>query len=121
MVQDLLTLRAGFHYETPAVPTEYTFADILSFHRFGPSVGFSLDLFGFALSAAYTYVFQMPVVVTEEESKIPQQIPGSPCKPPYTDKNGCSEHYLGMPGAPANAGTYLSDYHFLSVGLAYTF
>jgi len=121
VVQDLLTLRAGFFYESPAVPKEYTYIDILSFHRFGPSVGFSIEFHGFDFSAAYTYVFQMPVVVTEEESQIFQQMPGSPCQPPYTDTNVCSEYYLGRPAAPANAGTYLSDYHFLSVGLAYGF
>lgn len=121
VVPDRLTLRAGFFYESPAVPEEYTYVDILSFHRFGPSVGLSVKFHGLELSAAYTYVFQMPVTVTEEESAIFQQAPGSPCQPPYTDTNLCSEYYLGKPSAPANAGTYLSQYHFVTVGLEYAF
>jgi hypothetical protein len=48
-------------------------------------------------------------------------MPGSLCKAPYTDIQNCSPHYLGQPAAAANAGTWLSDYHFVSVGLGYAF
>lgn len=114
--------RAGMFYESAAVPDAYAYVDVMSFHRLGTAVGFTLAIVkGLDLSAAYTYVFQMPVVVTEEESRIYQQVPGSPCKSPYTDPDACSEHYYGKPSAHANAGTYLSRYHFLSVGLSYRF
>jgi long-chain fatty acid transport protein len=121
VVPDHLTLRAGFFYESAASDPAYTYIDLLAFHRFGPSAGFSFDWAGFDLSAAYTYVFQMPVVVSESESRQYQQAPGSPCKPPYTDPNMCNSHYFGMPAAPSNAGVYLSDYHLLSVGVQYRF
>jgi hypothetical protein len=93
----------------------------MSFHRFGPSTGFTLSFVGFDLSAAYTYVFQMPVTVTEAQSRVSQQVPASQCAAPYTDPATCNSHYLGRPAAPANAGTYLSDYHFLNLGLQYHF
>ena len=121
VIPDHLTLRGGFFYESPAVDPEYAYIDIYSSHRLGPAAGFTVALAGFELSAAYTYVFQMPVTVTEEDSKVYQQVPGSPCVAPYTDVNNCSEHYYGQPAAPANAGTYLSDYHMLNVGLSAAF
>jgi len=116
-----LTLRGGFLYETPAVPRGYEYIDVMSFHRLGPSLGFSLEAWGFDLSAAYTYIFQVPVVVTEAQSRVYQQVPGSSCQAPYTNPDICNEHYFGLPSAPVNAGTYLSDYHFLNLGLQYHF
>ncbi len=118
---DWLSLRGGFMFETGATPKGYEYIDVLSFLRFGPSAGFTLRHWGFDLSAAYTWIFQMPSVVTEEESRVYQQMPGSLCKAPYTDIQNCSPHYLGQPAAAANAGTWLSDYHFVSVGLGYAF
>ena len=121
VVPGWFALRGGFFYESPSAAKEYSYVDFFSSHRFGPSVGFSVDFFGVNISAAYTYTFQMPVVVTEEKSKVYQQTPGSLCKEPYTDASVCSEYYLGRPGAPVNAGTYTSDYHFVTANVSYTF
>lgn len=119
VVPGWLWLRAGFMYETPAVKPEYAYLDAFSFHRFAPSAGFTVSLWGVAdLSVAYTYVFHPPVVVNEEDSKVYQQMPGSPCKAPYTNTNVCADHYLGMPGAPSNAGTYLVDHHLMNASLS---
>jgi hypothetical protein len=120
-VPDWLALRAGVMWESPTSRPEYSYLDVFPGHRLGVSAGFSFTVEGFDLSASYTYLFQLPVTVTEEESRVYQQAPGSPCVAPYTDPQLCSEHYLGKPAAPANAGTYLSDYHFVSVSASYRF
>jgi len=116
-----LTLRAGGVYESPASPEGYSYVDFFSGHRLGASGGFTVSLWGLDLSASYTYVFQLPVTVSESESKISQQVPGSACPAPYTDESLCNAHYLGREAAPANAGTYISDYHLVSLSVAYTF
>jgi long-subunit fatty acid transport protein len=116
-----VTLRGGFYYETNATPDAYAYIDILPGQRMGPSAGFSLDWFGMDLSASYSYIFALPVTVTESQSAVFQQTPGSPCKPPYTDTNNCSSYYVGKPSAPANAGVYVSSYHLVSVALGYKF
>lgn len=116
-----LTLRAGFFYETPAVRQGYAFLDAFSFHRFGPSGGLTLHLSQVDFSLAYTWLAQNVLVVTEEESKVYQQMPGSPCQPPYTNTSVCNEHYLGQPAAAANAGTYQANYHLMNASLAVNF
>ena len=121
LLEDHLWLRGGFFYETPAVPDGYEYVDAFSFHRFGPGGGLTFRLYGADLSLAYTYIFQEARAVTEEDSRVYQQAPGSPCKAPYTDRNLCNEHYLGRPAAPANAGTYKVDYHLLNAGLSLKF
>jgi long-chain fatty acid transport protein len=121
VVPGWLSLRAGFFYESPAVRDGYVFLDSLSFHRFGPSGGLTLHLPHVDLSLAYTWLAQNVLVVTEEESRIYQQMPGSPCEAPYTDPALCSEHYLGQPAAAANAGTYIANYHLFNASLAVNF
>ncbi len=116
-----VTLRGGFYYETGATPDAYAYIDTPPGPRLGPSVGFSLDWAGFDLSASYSYLFSLPTVVTESESRSYQQTPGNPCKAPYTDTNNCSQYYLGKAGAPANAGVYTANYHMMSVSVGYKF
>jgi long-chain fatty acid transport protein len=120
-VPDWLALRAGVMWESPSSSPEYSYLDVFPGHRLGVSAGFSFTVEGFDFSASYTYLFQLPVSVTEEESRVYQQAPGSACVAPYTDPQLCNEHYIGKPAAPANAGTYLSDYHFVSVSASYRF
>lgn len=115
------TLRGGFYYETGATPDAYAYIDTAPGARLGPSAGFSLSWYGFDLSASYSYLFSMPVTVTESESRSYQQVPGSPCKAPYTDTFSCNANYLGKPSAPANAGNYFASYHMISVSLMYKF
>ncbi|MBM4355771.1 MAG: hypothetical protein FJ109_18605, partial [Deltaproteobacteria bacterium] len=76
VVPGRLWLRAGGFYESPAVEPGYAFLDALSFHRLSPGAGLTLRLLGADLSLAYNWIFQVPVVVTEQESKIFQQAPG---------------------------------------------
>jgi long-chain fatty acid transport protein len=116
-----VTLRGGFTWESSAAPDAYAYVDIFPGQRFGPSGGFSLSWWGVELAASYSYVFAMPVAVTESESRVYQQTPGSPCQAPYDDPTTCSPYYAGRPGAVANAGTYVSHYHLVSVSLGYRF
>jgi long-subunit fatty acid transport protein len=120
-VPDVLWLRAGFFYESPSVRHGYEYPDAFSFHRFSPSAGFTVRFWKLDLSLAYSYIYQLPSVVTEEESRVYQQVPGSACAAPYTDTTTCNKHYLGKPSAPANAGTWLSEYHILQAGIELAF
>jgi len=121
VVPGWLALRAGFAYETPAIPKGYEFLDSFSYHRLAPSAGFTLSLWKFHLSAAYTYVWQNVAVLAEEDAKVYQQVPGSPCQAPYTNQILCSEHYLGQPSAAVNAGTYKAIFHLLNASLSCAF
>lgn len=121
VLKDLLTLRLGGYYESGASQKPYTYVDVLASHRLGASVGASVMFYGFDITLAYGYTFEFPVTVSEEESRIYQQVPGSPCEAPYTDTDTCDPYYLGQPSAAANAGTYINHYHFLSLALSYSF
>jgi long-chain fatty acid transport protein len=121
VVPSHFTLRGGFYYETSATPEAYAYIDTPTGARLGPSVGFSLSGWGFDLSASYSYLFVMPLSLTETDSRTYQQTPGSLCKAPYTDTTNCSAYYLGRPGAPSNAGVYVADYHMFSLSLMYKF
>lgn len=120
-VPERLWLRAGFFYESPSVRHGYEYMDAFSFHRFSPSAGLTVRFWKIDLSLAYSYVYQLPSVVTEGESRVYQQVPGSPCAAPYTDTTTCNEHYIGKPAAPANAGTYLTEFHIIQAGLELAF
>jgi len=121
VVHDVLRLRAGVFYETPSFDTGAEYLDAFPFERIGPSAGFTLRVLGSDLSVAYTWVHQIPRTVSEDESKVFQQTPGSPCQAPYTDTNVCADQYLGKPSASANAGTYVADYHLVNASLSMGF
>ena len=118
LIEDRLWLRAGGFFETPAVKKEYAYVDFFSFLRFGPAAGLTVSFNNISISFAYTFVFQMPLKVTEDESAIFQQTPASQCQDPYTDESRCHHKYLGKPSAPANAGVYKANYHFFSSGIS---
>jgi long-subunit fatty acid transport protein len=120
-VPERLWLRAGFFYESPSVRHGYEYMDAFSFHRFSPSAGLTVRVWKIDLSVAYSYVYQLPSVVTEGQSRVYQQVPGSPCVAPYTDPTNCNDHYLGKPAAPANAGTWLTEFHIVQAGLELAF
>jgi len=121
VVPGWFSLRGGGFWESPTALPAYSYIDFFSGHRFGAAAGLSVTFLGVDLSASYTWVFQMPVVVSESDSKVSQQVPGSPCEAPYTSPTLCDPHYRGRAAAPANAGTYLSDYHFISAAISYKF
>ena len=121
LVPEQWWLRAGVFYESPAVNRPYAYVDFLSFHRVGLSAGATYRWRSLDLSASYTAVLQPILTLREDEARIYQQVPGSPCKPPYTDPESCEAHYLGTPGVPVNAGTYRAYYHLFNLGISATF
>jgi long-chain fatty acid transport protein len=121
VIPERLWLRSGVFYETPAVRPAYAYLDFLSFQRVGLSAGATYRWHFLDLSASYTAVLQSILTLREDQARIYQQVPGSPCKPPYTDPQSCDEHYLGTPGVPVNAGTYRAYYHLFNLGIAATF
>jgi long-chain fatty acid transport protein len=121
LMPEHLTIRAGAFYESPAAKPGYAYVDFYTGHQFGGSAGLSVRLYGLELAVSYTYVYQLPMTVTQRESRVYQQVPGSQCKAPYTDTMTCNEHYLGKPSAPINAGTYRAQYHLGAAALLYRF
>jgi len=121
VVEDVFFLRAGGFFESAAARRDYAYVDFFASDRLGASAGASVTFYGLDLSLAYTYVFELPFTVSEEDSKIYQQVPGSSCDAPYTDSNTCDEHYAGQPSAAANAGTYIASYHFMAMSVSYGF
>ena len=121
LIDQVLTLRAGLFFETAGVDPAYAYLDAMSFTRWSPSLGLTFRMAGFDVSAAYAYVIQDVTVVSEDEAKIYQQVPGSPCQEPYSDPDRCHEKYLGQPSAVANAGTYIANYHLFNLGVSYRF
>ena len=121
VIDQLLTLRLGGFYESAATQPEYAYVDFFSYHRVGAALGASVMFHGFDISLSYSFVYQLPLSVTEEEGKVLQQKPGSPCQPPYTDPANCDSNYPGQPAATVNGGDHEARYHFWTLSLSYTF
>jgi long-chain fatty acid transport protein len=114
-----LTLRAGAYYESPVSDAAYFNVDFATGAQLGGAVGASLFFGGVELAAAYAVRVQPTVTTTEAEARVYQQVPGSRCKPPYTDAATCNANYRGQPGPVANAGTYSAASHFASLSAIY--
>jgi long-chain fatty acid transport protein len=117
VVPDLLTLRAGFHFETASSPNAYTILDFLGFFRAGWSLGLTLKpVKWLEIDLAYQLVWQPPRTVAPGTGK---QVATRPLSdPPAPD--GWDEATQGpYPGLTINEGRYLSAYHTaaLSLGL----
>lgn len=72
IMPDRLTLRAGYIYETSAVPSEYVSVDFANWGRNVASVGASLRAFGASLDLAFAHHFIETQVVTD--SKVEQKL-----------------------------------------------
>jgi long-subunit fatty acid transport protein len=121
VLPDLLTLRGGVFYESAVADRSYLAADFVSGQQLGGTLGLSLLLRDLELALAYEYREQPTVRVSAADSRVYQQVPGSPCEPPYTDQDTCNAHYLGQPAPPANAGSYWAQSHTLSLDAMYRF
>jgi long-chain fatty acid transport protein len=116
-----LTLRGGVFYTSAVADPSFAQVDFVGGQQLGGALGMSLFFDNIEVAVAYDYRTQLPVSVTESQSKVYQQVPGSPCVAPYTDLNTCSPNYLGRPSAPANAGSYRSYSHAGTLDLLYRF
>jgi long-subunit fatty acid transport protein len=121
VLPQLLTLRGGVFYETGSMPAQYAHVDFAA----GPQLGFALGASVFAadveLALAYEYRFQPELALSEGEARVQQQVPSSPCQPPFTDPDTCNPRYPGRQAPAVNAGTYDAHSHALSIDLLYRF
>ena len=114
-----LTLRAGAYYESAASDGAYASVDFPTGAQIGGGLGASVFLGKFELALAYQLRVQPSVSTSESNARGYQQVPGSPCKAPYTDTNTCHPNYLGQPSPVVNAGTYDAASHFFALDLLY--
>ena len=121
LVTQLLTLRGGLFYESGAADRRFAHVDFAAGEQFGATLGASVFLLGAELAVAYEHRRQPTVVVNEGEARVYQAAPGSQCEQPFTDPDLCHPQFLGRPGAPVNAGSYLAHTHALSVDVLYRF
>jgi long-subunit fatty acid transport protein len=121
LVPGALTVRGGTFYSSALSDPAYTQIDFVSGPLLGGSLGFSVFAGGLEVAAAYEYSHMLPVTLTESESRVYQQTPGSTCQAPYTDTTKCNAHYLGIPAPAVNAGTYNANSHVAALDLLYRF
>lgn len=121
VVPGSLTIRGGTFYSSALSDPAYTQIDFVSGPLLGGSLGFSVFAGGLEVAAAYEYSHMLPVTLTENESRVYQQTPGSSCQAPYTDTTKCNAHYLGVPAPAVNAGTYNANSHVAALDLLYRF
>ena len=105
LVEDLVWLHLGAHYESPAVTKAYTHLDFTNFHRIGGSLGATVSLSGVELTLAYQFIYQPEWVVSADEAQMPLLRPTSEV----------DEQII------VNEGSYRSQYHTLSLGLVASF
>jgi long-chain fatty acid transport protein len=120
-VPDLLTVRGGLFYESAVADSAYAAVDFVSGRQFGGTLGASLLLGKFETAISYDYRRQPEIVVTEGNARVYQEVPGSPCEPPYTDPDVCHPQYLGQPSPAVNAGRYRAFHHAATLDLLYRF
>ncbi len=121
IVPALLTGRAGVFYESAVADRAYSHVDFAGGRQLGGALGASVLVDAFELAVGYEYRHQPAVTVSEGDARVYQEVPGSPCEPPYTDDTYCHEEYIGVPAPVANAGTYRAHSHLLSLDVLYRF
>ena len=121
LVPQALTVRGGAFYVSKVADPGYSHIDFVGGRQVGAALGTSVFIRGFQLALAYEYRHQMPVTVSEQDARVYQEVPGSPCQAPYTNARTCNSHYLGLPAPPVNAGTYRADSQTASIDMLYRF
>jgi hypothetical protein len=116
-----ITLRGGLSYISAVADPGYANVDFVGGRQLGSAIGTSVFIGGAELAFAYQYRYQLPVTVTENNSRVFQEAPGSQCRAPYTDPGTCNAHFLGLPAPPVNPGTYRAYSHIASLDLLYRF
>ena len=88
---DRLSLRAGYIYETSAVPSQYVSVDFANWGRNVVSAGASMKVYGAWVDLAVAHHFIETQVVTDskvEQKTSPSLIPGLPAPKPLIIGNG---------------------------------
>ncbi len=119
VLPSLLTLRAGGYYETAVADPAYASVDFPSGPQVGGGLGASMFLGPLELALAYHLRVQPSVYVSEKNARGYQQVPGSPCKAPYTSTSECNANFLGQPSPAVNAGSYSAASHILAIDVLY--
>jgi long-subunit fatty acid transport protein len=121
VLPDRLTLRAGASYQSATAQSSYANIDFVGGAQLAGSLGASVFFGKLEVSAAYQYLTQLPVTTEEQDARVYQTTPGSPCLAPYTSASTCNAHYLGQTAPAANAGSYHAYTQIASLGAAYRF
>lgn len=121
VLPEKLSVRGGLAYESATSPAEYYHVDFASGAMFGGAIGASMFFGKLELAAAYELRVQPPASISEEDGRVYQETPASPCEPPYTEASGCSEYYPGRPAPTVNGGEYWAQSHMLSIDAIYRF
>jgi long-chain fatty acid transport protein len=121
LVPDRWTLRAGVYYETAVAPAAYANVDFPGAQVLGAALGGSLILRPVEIALTYQLRYQPSFTVSEANARFYQQVPASPCAPPYTDPYNCNPNYLGQPSPAVNAGTYAATSHLVALALIYRY
>jgi long-subunit fatty acid transport protein len=116
-----VTVRGGLLYASAVGARRYAHVDFASGAQLGGALGASLFVLGAEIALAYQLRHQLAVHVSEGEAAVFQEVPGSPCEPPYTDEDSCHPQYLGRPAPAVNAGEYRAHSHALSLDVLYAF
>jgi long-subunit fatty acid transport protein len=120
-VTQWITARGGLLYTSAVAPKSHAHVDFVSGAVLGAALGASIFAFGAELVIAYQLRHQAAIRVSEGEAAVFQEVPGSPCDPPFTDADACHPQYLGRAAPAVNAGSYQAHAHALSVDVLYAF
>lgn len=99
LLADTLRLRAGYLYESSAIPTKDVSVDFANWGRQVASVGASLHMFGAWLDVAYAHHFIDTQVVTDSavvQQQTPSILPGVPAPKPLVVGNGTYQASLDI-------------------------
>jgi len=105
VIEDKLTVRGGFGYESAVAPRAYSHVDFSTGHHVNGAVGASMYFGKLEVALAYGLRYQVPVSVTEAEGQVRQERPSAIDDPadPTDDP------------PVVNAGRYWASSHFISL------
>jgi hypothetical protein len=121
VLPEWLTVRGGLFYETAVAARAYGNLDFVSGTQLGGALGASIYLLGTELAIAYEYRHQPAFSTRESEARVFQEVPGSQCPEPFTDRDVCHPEFLGQPSVAVNAGTYRAHSHAVSIDVLHRF
>lgn len=98
VVDDRFAVRAGYAYETSAVPTAYVSVDFPNWQRHVASIGASMRLWGAWLDLAYAHHFIQTQHVTDSQvmSQVSPKLGSMPASVPSVVGNGTYESALDV-------------------------